>query len=83
LSAATPLFYYVLMEEELMEDGLRLGPMGGTIVGEVFINCLRNDPNSYFTAQPNWKPAIENAGSSFRMTHFLKYAGVDPASRGQ
>jgi hypothetical protein len=31
---------------------------------------------------PNWVPTA-GGGSSFRMTHFLTYARVDPASRGQ
>jgi Animal haem peroxidase len=80
---ATPLFYYVLKEAEIMESGLHLGPVGGRIVGEVFVNCLRNDPNSYLVADPHWVPTLTNAGAAFRMKDFLLFAGVDPASRGQ
>jgi hypothetical protein len=82
LLAATPLFYYVLKEAELLTSGECLGPVGGRIVGEVFVNNLLNDPNSYLNVDPNWVPSA-GGGSSFRMTHFLTYAGVDPASRGQ
>ncbi len=82
LLAATPLFYYVLKEAELMESGECLGPVGGRIVGEVFVNNLLNDPNSYLNVNPNWVPSA-GGGSSFRMTDFLTYASVDPASRGQ
>jgi hypothetical protein len=82
LLAATPLFYYVLKEAELMEAGEHLGPVGGRIVGEVFVNNLMNDPNSYLNVDPDWQPGA-GGGSSFRMTHFLTYARVDPASRGQ
>ena len=82
LLAATPLFYYVLKEAELMESGEHLGPVGGRIVGEVFVNNLLNDPNSYLNVDPDWVPSA-GGGSSFRMTHFLTYARVDPASRGQ
>jgi hypothetical protein len=82
LLAATPLFYYVLKEAELVTAGECLGPVGGRIVGEVFVNNLRNDPNSYLNVDPNWVPSA-GGGSSFGMTHFLTYAGVDPASRGQ
>jgi hypothetical protein len=82
LLAATPLFYYVLKEAELMESGERLGPVGGRIVGEVFVNNLLNDPNSYLNVDPDWVPSA-GGGLSFRMTDFLTYARVDPASRGQ
>jgi serine/threonine protein kinase len=32
---STPLFYYILKEAELKEDGLKLGPTGARIVAEV------------------------------------------------
>src|SRR5581483_6468126 len=54
----TPLWYYVLKEAEVMEDGLRLGPVGGRIVGEVFLGLLRADPASYLTLLPNWRPTL-------------------------
>ena len=82
LLAATPLFYYVLKEAELLESGEHLGPVGGRIVGEVFVNNLRNDRNSYLNVDPNWVPTV-GGGSSCRMTDFLTYACVDPASRRQ
>ena len=83
---STPLFYYILKEAELREDGLRLGPMGGRIVAEVFIGLLQLDPDSYLTAQHNWVPTLpthDGTPESFRMMDFLTFAGVDPASRGQ
>jgi Animal haem peroxidase len=80
---ATPLFYYVLKEAELMEHGLRLGPVGGRIVAEVLIGLLQSDPASFLVAQPGWQPTLQNPGSGFRMVDFLRFAGVDPASRGQ
>ena len=76
---STPLWYYVLKEAELYEDGLRLGPVGGRIVAEVLIGLLQTDPTSYLVADPTWLPTV--GGGSFRMTDFLAYAGVDPASR--
>jgi hypothetical protein len=83
---STPLFYYILKEAELRADGLRLGPVGGRIVAEVFIGLLQLDPDSYLTAQPNWVPTLPThygTPESFRMMDFLTFAGVDPASRGQ
>src|SRR6266542_1253551 len=61
LKSSTPLWYYVLKEAELVEDGLRLGPVGGRIVGEVFIGLLKADNTSYLAAQPNWTPVLPSA----------------------
>jgi hypothetical protein len=83
---STPLFYYILKEAELREDGLRLGPMGARIVAEVFIGLLQLDPDSYLSVQPNWVPTLpthDGTPESFRMIDFLTFAGVDPTSRGQ
>ena len=92
---STPLFYYVLKEAEVVEDGLRLGPVGGRIVAEVLIGVLRSDPESYLSVEPSWRPTLVTPGrerptgqkrggrSDFGMTDFLTFAGVDPASRGQ
>jgi Animal haem peroxidase len=79
---STPLFYYVLKEAELVEGGLRLGPVGGRIVAEVLIGLLRSDPASYVSVDPGWRPTV-SPGAGFRMVDFLRFAGVDPASRGQ
>jgi heme peroxidase len=82
----TPLFYYILKEAQLREDGLRLGPVGARIVAEVFIGLLQLDPDSYLTVQPDWLPTLpthDGTPESFRMIDFLTFAGVDPISRGQ
>jgi hypothetical protein len=81
--SSTPLWYYVLKEAELVEDGFHLGPVGGRIVAEVLIGLLQSDPASYLVQKPKWKPTLTPASSSFRMKDFLTFAGVDPASRGQ
>jgi len=83
---STPLFYYILKEAELREDGLRLGPVGARIVAEVFIGMLQLDPDCYFSVQPDWVPTLpthDGTRESFRMIDFLTFAGVDPTSRGQ
>jgi hypothetical protein len=83
---ATPLFYYILKEAQLREDGLRLGPVGARIVAEVFVGLLQLDPDSYLTVQPDWLPTLpthDGIPQSFRMIDFLTFAGVDPTSRGQ
>ncbi len=84
LENQTPLWYYVLAEAELLANGLTLGPTGGRIVGEVFIGLLQLDPNSYLRAQPAWRPTLPSqTAGTFRMADLLRFARVDPASRGQ
>ena len=83
---STPLWYYVLKEAELIESGLHLGPVGGRIVAEVIIGLLQTDPTSYLNQPGGWTPVLPAPFSppgSFRMTDFLRFAGVDPQSRGQ
>ena len=83
LDGSTPLWFYVLKEAEVMEDGLHLGPVGGTIVAEVIIGLLQLDRASFLSVQPNWQPTLPNRGGEFRMVDFLTFAGVDPEARGQ
>ena len=78
---STPLFYYILKEAELREDGLRLGPVGARIVAEVFIGLLQLDPDSYFSVQPSWVPTLpthDGTPESFRMIDFLTFAAWTP-----
>jgi hypothetical protein len=66
--------------------GLRLGPVGGRIVGEVILGLLTADPTSYLSAGKHWRPTLPTRNGStgtFRMIDFLTFAGVDPTSRGQ
>src|SRR6266850_822006 len=89
LERNTPLFYYMLKEAALVPDtdigknigGFHLGPVGGRIVAEVVIGLLQADPASYIVQQPGWMPTLQKPGTAFRMTDFLTFAGVDPATR--
>ena len=84
LDANTPLWYYTLAEAELIVDGIHLGPVGGRIVGEVFIGLMQLDPRAYLKVQPSWRPTLPSqTNGSFVMTDLLRFARVDPASRGQ
>ncbi|MDH5253636.1 MAG: heme peroxidase family protein, partial [Nitrospira sp.] len=79
MEKSTPLWFYILKEAELMENGLRLGPVGGRIVGEVFVGLLKADESSYLAAQPNWTPVLPSATpGDFRITDLLTFAGVVP-----
>jgi hypothetical protein len=84
LDRSTPLWYYVLKEGELIGQGARLGPVGGRIVGEVFIGLLQLDPRSYLAIAPKWRPTLPSRiAGDFRMVDLLTFARVDPGSRGQ
>jgi hypothetical protein len=87
LESSTPLWYYVLKEAEVVEGGVRLGPVGGRIVAEVIIGLLQLDRDSYLAADRRWRPTLPTRSGQvtgdFRMADFLTFAGVDPASRRQ
>jgi len=77
MDQSTPLWYYILKEAEVLEQGLRLGPVGGRIVGEVFIGLLKADKDSYLVVDKNWKPTLPSAKSGdFEITDLLTFAGV-------
>jgi hypothetical protein len=46
LLEATPLWYYILKESELLENGNRVGPTGSFIIAETIHAALRVDPTS-------------------------------------
>jgi Animal haem peroxidase len=77
MEKSTPLWFYILKEAEIMENGLRLGPVGGRIVGEVFIGLLKADETSYLATRQNWTPVLPSATpGDFRITDMLRFAGV-------
>jgi len=57
----TPLWLYVLKEAEALHDGDRLGPVGGTIVGEVLVGIVDSDPESFRSLDPDWEPTLAGA----------------------
>jgi hypothetical protein len=75
LERRTPLWFYVLREADLIEDGQRLGPVGGRIVGEVIYGLIRGDRDSYLRQNPRWRPTY-GGGEDFTAVDLLKAAGV-------
>jgi hypothetical protein len=82
LEASTPLWYYVLREASVLHNGVQLGPVGGRIVAETIIGILQLDKSSYLNTR--FRPSLprQNPGT-FTMTDLLRWARVDPTSRGQ
>ena len=68
-----------------MAKGLTLGPVGGRIVGEVFVALLERDRDSYLSVNPRWRPTLPDQfgrlPQDFRMVDFLTFAGVSPTQR--
>jgi hypothetical protein len=48
----------VLKEAEALHNGDRLGPVGGTIVGEVLVGIIDAGPESFRSVQPDWTPTL-------------------------
>jgi heme peroxidase len=82
LDASTPLWYYTLREASVFNNGAHLGPVGGRIVAETIIGILQLDKSSYLNT--NFRPFLPSqTPGTFTMTDLLRWAKVDPASRGQ
>lgn len=54
----TPLWFYLLKEAEVRENGERLGETGSRILAEVFVGLLQGDPDSFLSN--DWNPALDN-----------------------
>jgi hypothetical protein len=79
---STPLWYYILKESELVNNGGQwLGPTGGRIVGEVLLGLLETDPGSYLVRDRDWKPVLPSMDGkgSFKIRDLLTFAGVGPS----
>ena len=74
LHKATPLWYYILKEAEVRHNGERLGPVGSTIVAEVFVGLVHGDQQSFLWQVKNWKPTLPSAKpGDFTMTDLLRF----------
>ncbi len=76
-----PLWFYILAEAQQGFDGnnatpIRLGPVGGRIVAEVFIGLLLGDQYSFLSQDPSWKPFKEftTTEDEFGMAELIKQA---------
>jgi hypothetical protein len=78
-----PLWYYILAEAQQQFDGndatpIRLGPVGGRIVAEVFIGLMQADSHSYLRQNRNFKPMPEVVNATtkqFNMADLLVQSG--------
>ena len=70
-----PLWFYMLAESQLKENGVRLGAVGGRIMAEVFLDQMAVDPDSYLNARRGFSPCVDHEGA-FTIGDFLTFAGV-------
>jgi len=81
LTTSTPLWYYLLRESELIENGNRLGRTGSHIVAETISGALRDDSDSFLNQHgasempPVWEWAGERR--QFRSLSSLFEAAPD------
>jgi Animal haem peroxidase len=68
----TPLWYYILREAAVREEGERLGPVGSLIVGEVLLGVIDSDPSSQRSVDPGWRPSLPSRQpGQFTLTDLL------------
>jgi Animal haem peroxidase len=72
LGLHTPLWFYILKESEIRAGGRHLGPVGATIVAEVFVGLLRDDPESVLS-QPDAAPRLPAADGAFKMADLFRF----------
>jgi hypothetical protein len=75
-----PLWFYILAEAQQQfvknDTPIHLGPVGGRIVGEVFVGLLYEDSHSYVRQNPKFTPIMEflSENGEFKMADLLRQA---------
>ncbi|NJR38317.1 MAG: LysM peptidoglycan-binding domain-containing protein [Leptolyngbyaceae cyanobacterium CSU_1_4] len=55
----TPLWYYILKEAEVFNEGQRLGPVGSQLVVETFVGLIQGSQTSLLSnANQYWRPSL-------------------------
>ena len=73
----TPLWFYILREAEVTSGGAELGPVGGAIVAEVFVDVMRQDNNNTIQQTVTGLPDV--SGGDFRIGDLLVAADQYPS----
>ena len=79
----TPLWYYILKESEVREDGNSLGEVGSRLVAETIIGLMQVDPRTYLNQdEGEWKPedgmVLPDGRPIDSIMNFFRFAGVAP-----
>ena len=71
----TPLWYYILAEANTLESkGNRLGPVGSTLLAEVFVGLVQRSEDSILRSAHPWQPTLGSKGR-FALPDLLRFAG--------
>jgi len=76
LHIESPLWYYILKEAEIQNQGERLGQVGSRIVAEVFVGLLEADASSFLARNQQWRPTLPaRRPGTFTMADLLTFVG--------
>lgn len=74
----TPLWYYILREAAVKENGDRLGPLGAKIIAETFVKILRHDEDSYLNQAEGFSPFLPSrVEGQFNVEDIIIFSGVN------
>lgn len=85
MAGELPLWLYTLLEAQVENRGLKLGPVAGKIVAETLVGLVKNDPEGFFQIIPDWHPGKEQPAGlqftnhpdgAFTMVDLLKFVGA-------
>jgi len=72
----TPLWYYILAEAAIQQNGDRLGKLGSVIVGETIVGLIARSKDSILQI-PGWQPTLANP---FTLESLIDVAGLGPTT---
>lgn len=73
----TPLWYYLLREAAVTQQGDRLGRVGAAIVARTFVRILKRDGSSYLHWPGGFTPSLPaKTAGNFTFADLLTFAGV-------
>lgn len=77
LLTKTPLWYYILREAAVRQDGNRLGPLGSRIVANTFVRILKRDPDSILNVAGGFTPVLPSkTAGDFTFADLVQFARV-------
>lgn len=78
LLTKTPLWYYLLRESMVQQNGERMGRVGAKIIADTFIRMLKRDANSYLHVSGGFTPILPSATpGDFTVTDIITFSGVN------
>jgi hypothetical protein len=74
---STPLWYFILLEADVLNHGKFLGPVGSRIVAETFVALIKRSKISILpradSGQPTFKPYLGRPDKKFSMAELLYF----------